>query len=69
MLNRMVPISWIGRYSRRFTDCEVSVADSDRFAGSIHAPEGQTIADRLWNETMKELEFAGTLKVLEEMRR
>lgn len=39
------------------------------FATLLYAPDSNTVTDRLWNETMKELEFADPLKVLDSLKR
>lgn len=39
-----------------------------RFAAMLYTPEGQVVIDRLWEETMAELEFAGVRQILNEMR-
>ena len=41
------------------------VADlMNRFATLLYAPDSSIVTGRLWDETMKELEFAGPLRVL-----
>jgi len=40
-----------------------------RFATLLYTPEGKTITDRLWEETMEELKFADVQGRLEAMKR
>jgi hypothetical protein len=35
----------------------------------VYEPENQHVIDRLWDETLKELEFAGVKDILEDMKR
>ncbi|TVY51885.1 Short chain dehydrogenase yanD [Lachnellula cervina] len=39
------------------------------FAALVYGPDGETVGQRLWDETMQELAFAEPLKVLEGMKR
>jgi hypothetical protein len=39
-----------------------------RFAALIYASDSKTVTERLWDETMKELEFAGPLRILEGLK-
>ncbi|TVY80556.1 Short chain dehydrogenase yanD [Lachnellula suecica] len=48
--------------------CFVSDWGISPFAALVTAPDGGTVGQRLWDETMKELEFAGPLKVLESLK-
>jgi len=43
-------------------------SSTDRFAALLYAPDGNSVTERLWDETMKELEFAGALRVLEGLK-
>ncbi|KAF8849033.1 NAD(P)-binding protein [Acephala macrosclerotiorum] len=38
------------------------------FANMVYETEGKVVIDRLWEETMDELEFAGAKRILKEMR-
>jgi len=40
----------------------------DRFAALLYEPDSKTVTEQLWDETMKELEFAGPLRVLEGLK-
>jgi len=40
----------------------------DRFAALVYADDSNTVSERLWEETMKELEFAGPMRILESMK-
>ena len=42
---------------------------SIRFNAMLYTPEGQKIADRLWEETMRELAFADVEGVLKGMKK
>jgi hypothetical protein len=39
-----------------------------RFAALVYAPDSKNVAERLWDETMKELEFADPLRILEGLK-
>lgn len=38
-----------------------------RYPAIVYTKDGEAIKERLWNETMEELKFAGVSKVLEEL--
>ena len=40
----------------------------DSFNPMMYTPEGKAITDRLWDETIAELEFAGVRDILQGMR-
>jgi len=40
-----------------------------RFATMVYTEEGKVIIQDLWEETMKELEFAGVAQILEKLRK
>jgi hypothetical protein len=62
----------IGLYDRE--PCHTSNVEkaTDIPAGSypsiMYAKEGQGIKERLWEETMEELNFAGASKIVQDMR-
>jgi hypothetical protein len=39
-----------------------------RFAAFLYTPEGKVVIERVWEETLAELEFAGVRPILESMR-
>ena len=39
-----------------------------RFAALIYASDSKTVTERLWDETIKELEFAEPLRILESLK-
>jgi hypothetical protein len=39
-----------------------------RFAGFLYTPEGKVVIDRLWDETMAELDFAGVRTILDSLQ-
>lgn len=40
-----------------------------RYPPILYTRDGEDIKERLWQETMEELSFAGAAKIVEEMRR
>ncbi|KUJ15198.1 NAD(P)-binding protein [Mollisia scopiformis] len=48
--------------------CFVMDWDIKPFANMVYESEGQPVIDRLWDETLKELDFAGVRGILEDMR-
>jgi hypothetical protein len=38
------------------------------FAAFLYTPEGKAVIQRVWNETLAELDFAGVRLILESMR-
>lgn len=51
--------------------CRTSRAEFDfscRFSGMLYTPEGKVITERVWNETMDELDFVGVRHILDSMR-
>jgi hypothetical protein len=39
------------------------------FTALLYEPNGKAVIDRLWDETMEELAFAGPLEILNNLRR
>ena len=39
-----------------------------RFAAMLYTPEGKVLTDRVWEETLTELDFAGVRTILESMK-
>jgi hypothetical protein len=65
----MVVSSWTGRSIRRYRHHGQSLAfllteDECRFTKLVYLPEGKPIIDTVWDETMKEYEFAGAREIL-----
>lgn len=54
---------------RRFLHSLKSFANaSRRFASLLYTPEGKVITQRVWDETLAELDFAGVRDILDSMR-
>ncbi|KAI0380591.1 hypothetical protein F5Y04DRAFT_95009 [Hypomontagnella monticulosa] len=49
--------------------CYVANWKVSSFAAFAYTPEGEAVRERLWKETMKELEFAGIQKILETLKK
>lgn len=39
-----------------------------RFAALLYTPEGEVLKERVWEETLAELDFAGVRGILEQMK-
>ncbi len=39
-----------------------------RFAALIYTPEGKVVTERVWDETLAELDFAGVRSILNSMK-
>ncbi len=46
----------------------ISLLTSRRFAALLYTPEGEVLIQRVWDETMAELDFAGVRAILESMK-
>jgi hypothetical protein len=63
-----------GRFIRKFSVLHSSLCRSllllrlYRFAALLYTPEGKVVIERVWEETLAELEFAGVRPILESMR-
>ena len=66
--------SWVGRSSRKLLLLLVpsiflaNVVSLIRFAAFLYTPEGKEVIERLWQETVKELDFADVRKILQSMK-
>lgn len=51
----------------RWTEELILIFNMHRFAGYLYEPEGKGATERLWKETLSELEFAKVGEILTEM--
>jgi hypothetical protein len=42
--------------------------DGFRFPALLYTPEGKVLIERVWEETLDELDFAGVRQILESMK-
>lgn len=63
--------AWTGIFIRKFTAALTKQVIlliyylSYRFTNLVYLPEGKSIIDTLWEETMTEFDFAGAREILE----
>ena len=72
--NRTGVSSCPGKSIRKFSVLHSSLVESIlllrycRFAAFLYTPEGKVVTERVWEETLAELEFAGVRPILESMK-
>lgn len=66
-------LSCSGRFGRKYTRSYfnhiVHYLMKNRFADMMYSSEGKATMERLWSETLVELEFAGVKDILNSMHR